>query len=158
MPLFTRRALATAAALLVASPLAHAGVGQQGYKACKVGGICKPGVPVGFFPNSMGPWSRTASSSTRVSDHVGCWEWGWGLMDGWTHDHVRELATRSHRSLLLSLSVSHLLPVDGWDVYAQRVKLNGQSIVAGFPTPTDPTTPPNCPCTYVHVHGSNTTI
>ena len=51
MPLFTRRALATAAALLVASPLAHAGVGQQGYKACKVGGICKPGVPVGFFPN-----------------------------------------------------------------------------------------------------------
>lgn len=50
MPRFTRRALVTAAALLV--PLANAGVVQQGYKACKVGGICKPGVPVGFFPNT----------------------------------------------------------------------------------------------------------
>lgn len=61
-------------------------------------------------------------------------------------DHVRGLATHSHRAL----SSPHS-QVDGWDVYAQRVKLNGQSIVAGWPTPMDPTLPPNCPCTYVHM-------
>ena len=51
MPRIVHRALAMAAALLVASPLAHAGTSQEGYKACKVGGICTPATPIGAFVN-----------------------------------------------------------------------------------------------------------
>lgn len=36
--------------------------------------------------------------------------------------------------------------VDGWDVYKERVQLNGLSTVAGWPTPDDDDVPPNCSC------------
>lgn len=42
----------------------------------------------------------------------------------------------------------HIRPhtVDGWDVYSERVQLNGQSIVAGYPTPDDTDVPANTAC------------
>ena len=39
-------------------------------------------------------------------------------------------------------SGSTLNNIAGWDTYAQRIKLNGGSTVAGYPTPTDATLPP----------------
>lgn len=36
--------------------------------------------------------------------------------------------------------------IDGWTFYNERVQLNGNSIVAGFTTPTDTDIPPSCPC------------
>lgn len=36
--------------------------------------------------------------------------------------------------------------MDGWDVYKERVQLNGLSTVAGWPTPDDTDVPPFCPC------------
>lgn len=65
---------------------------------------------------------------------------------GWVEDHACTSTTHTHHTL----PRFHHSSINGWDLYAQRVQLNGQSIVAGWPTPMDPTLPPNCPCTYVY--------
>lgn len=36
--------------------------------------------------------------------------------------------------------------MDGWEVYKERVQLNGLSSIADWPTPDDTDVPPNCPC------------
>jgi hypothetical protein len=50
------------------------------------------------------------------------------------------------RHPVLSVLFTYNQTVAGWDVYKQRVQLNGLSTVAGFPTPIDTDVPPDCPC------------
>jgi hypothetical protein len=73
MPRLVHRALAMAAALLVASPLTHAQKGlQHGYKACRVGGICTPGTSIGgtFINGGMnGPLEGSGSPYTSTLLH-----------------------------------------------------------------------------------------
>jgi hypothetical protein len=73
MPRIMHRALATAAALLFASPLAHAGTDQQGYKACKVGGICTSGTPIGAFVNGdlNGPMTLSGAGLKKSASNRG---------------------------------------------------------------------------------------
>ena len=43
-------------------------------------------------------------------------------------------------------SGNNTFTISGWTFYNERVQLNGNSVVAGFPTPTDTNIPPLCPC------------
>lgn len=131
---FGHTLLATVAAILVATPL----VGAD--RLCKINAMCTPNVLGGSFPNpGMAPPLVQVNGAQWESKSI----------------EPEPQARRSnghptieciHLRLTLSYNLLYLQTVDGWDVYKERVQLNGNSTVAGWPTPNDPDVPPLCPC------------
>lgn len=61
-------------------------------------------------------------------------------------EHVCFLRDWDAEHMVIALSNTYVHTVDGWIVHSKRVQLNGQSIVAGYPTPDDTDVPPNTIC------------
>lgn len=128
---FAQRTLvAVVAALLAATPL----VGAD--RLCKLNAMCTPNLAAGAFPNGgMAPPLVEVSGA----------QWESKCASSPSDDRMHALIQYMADPLISSISLCSYT-VDGWDVYKERVQLNGLSTVAGWPTPTDTDVPPLCPC------------